>query len=852
MIPRATYRLQFHRDFTFAHALEIVDYLADLGISHVYSSPIGTARAGSTHGYDVVDPARINPELGGEEGFRALAAALRTRGLGIILDIVPNHMAVGGSDNEWWLEVLERGEESAYARWFDIDWTPADPALHGKLLAPFLGAPYAEVLASGELTLDYEPERDRLSVIAYGTHRLPVRREDHAGLLSEAGAERFDALAMQRLARFYDGRDEEGRARLHRLLERQHYRLAWWRVAGDEINWRRFFEITELAGLRVEEEAVFEAVHALPIRLYHEGLIDGVRVDHVDGLSDPTEYCRRLRDALEEATASRAADAPAGPAYLVVEKILAAGERLPREWRTDGTSGYDYMNEASALLHAPEGEAPLNHFWEAVSGRSADFAPEEHAARLEILDRSFSGQLEAAVVAFHAVARSHLSTRDLSAGAIRRALRALLAVFPAYRTYGTGDGAPRTDAPLRARAAEAAKRMVGPPEEAVVDRIVGWMAGEGPGELPLRREAVRRLQQLSAPVSAKAVEDTAFYRYGRLLSRTDVGFDPRRFAADADHFARACEERLATFPNALLATATHDHKQGEDVRARLAVLSEVPDRWIQQARSWLVRPEVQGVDVSDSYRLLQTLAGAWPLDLDPTDEAGLEELAARAAAWQTKALREAKLRSSWSHSDEVYERRCEEVVRKLLSPRSDFPGELHDFVSLIAPAGAVNGITQAILRCTVPGVPDCYQGTEFWDLSLVDPDNRRPVDFARRIATLRDPAAQDWRSGALKQKSIASALLLRREHPRLFSEGSFELVQASGPRASNVLAFTRRFPGVTLLVAVLRNVAQPLLGRDELTLPADFFRGTCLEVPGTGSLVVEEIFQSRVSALRIM
>ncbi|MDP9412983.1 MAG: malto-oligosyltrehalose synthase [Pseudomonadota bacterium] len=833
MIPRATYRLQFHKGFTFADAAPLAPYLSKLGVSHVYSSPIATARAGSTHGYDVVDPSRINPELGGEEGFRALAGALREHGLGIILDIVPNHVAVGGSDNDWWLDVLENGQASRYARFFDIDWVPADPALRAKVLAPFLGAPYAEVVASGELRLDYEAGKERLSVLAYGTHRFPIRPDDYASLLREVGAERLDARTAAALKSRYDPRTEEGRPRLHDLLERQHYRLAWWRVAGDEINWRRFFEITELAGVRVEDDAVFEAIHELPLRLYAEGLIDGVRVDHVDGLADPTRYCRRLRTALEEAGRRRPPEASPGPAYLVVEKILAEGERLPRDWQTDGTSGYDYMNEASALLHDPAGRAPLAAYWHEISGRPGAFEPEEHAARLEILSRSFSGQLEAAVTAFHAVARSDLATRDISAGGLRRALTTLLSVFPVYRTYGTGDSAPPTDAPLRERAVAKATALAGPGEQKLIEQVAAWLAGEGPGDLALRREAVRRFQQLSAPVSAKAVEDTAFYRYGRLLSRTDVGFDPGRFAASPDHFARASAERLETFPNALLATATHDHKRGEDVRARLAVLSEIPDHWTRQARSWNERNGRHGIDPGDAYQLYQTLVGAWPLELSPEDGAGVAEFAERVIEWQRKALREAKLRSSWTAPDEIYEAACEAFVRRLLAPGTEFLRELAAFVDEIGPAGAANGLVQAVLRCTVPGVPDTYQGTEYWDFSLVDPDNRRPVEFDARIAALDTPEASllaTWRSGAIKQRAIARALQLRKDHPALFAYGSFEQVRVSGRRAGNLFVFRRRHEHSELVAAVALHCADALLGAEAPAIRASWWGHTMVEL----------------------
>lgn len=744
MIPRATYRIQFHRDFPFDAAVPLAGYLKSLGISHLYASPIGTARAGSTHGYDVVDPTTINPELGGEGGFRALAAALRAEGLGIILDIVPNHMAVGGADNRWWLDVLEHGPDSDYARFFDIDWNG------GKLLAPFLGMAYGEALRDGALTL----EPDGSAIMAHGTHRFPIRPEDRAALASEGD-----------LASRYDGRTPEGAERLHALLERQHYRLAWWRTAADEINWRRFFDITELAGLRVEEQAVFDAVHALPLRLYREGLIDGVRVDHVDGLADPGGYCQRLRAALE---AQRE-----GPAYLIVEKILAAGEPLPRDWQTDGTSGYDFMNHVAGLLHDPAGEAPLTRYWHELSGRPADFAEEEHAARIEILERTFPGQLDAVAAAFHQVARADLATRDLTLGMIRRALAAILVQFTAYRSYGGQSLDDRLG-----RAAAAAKEAVPPSETAVIDQLVAWMqSGQA-------QDATRRFEQLSAPLAAKSVEDTAFYRYGRLLSRTDVGFDADRFSLSPAEFAQTVEARAAAFPHAMLTTATHDHKRGEDVRARLAVLSEMPDLWIETATRWAELSIAEGIDAGDCYQVLQTLVGACPFVLDDPD--GFAE---RVVLWSQKALREAKLRSSWTLPDEAYEARVADFIRGFLA-NGELRRELTDFVDRIGPAGAVNGIVQAVLRSTLPGVPDCYQGAELWDLSLVDPDNRRPVDYAAR----QNDDSGDWRTGKVKQAAIAECLAMKS------ADASFMRVEASGARAGNI--FTFRTSGLLVVVPI--------------------------------------------------
>lgn len=803
MIPRATYRIQFHKDFPFRAALPLVDYWAKLGISHLYSSPIGTARAGSNHGYDQVDPSTINPELGGEAAFRELAAALKARGLGIILDIVPNHVAVGQGDNGWWLDLLEKGEASDYAHWFDIDWRSDDPLTDGKVLAPFLGTPYAEALESGDLVV--ERVGGRLALVAYGSHVFPLRPEDQG----------VDPAA------FTDP------AALHALCERQHWRLAWWKTANDAINWRRFFDITELAGIRVERDDVFDAVHALPLKLYAQGLIDGVRVDHVDGLADPAGYCRRLRARLEAAGEWRPADADPGPPYLVVEKILAEGEPLDPDWRTDGTSGYDFMNQVAALIHDPAAADELGALWHDISGRPAEFAPEELAARQEVLSRTFAGQLDQVAGAFRKVALSDLSTRDMPLAALRRAIAALIVSFSVYRTYGTGDAAPAQDAPLRDKAVARAQALAGPGDADLVARIGAWLAGDGPGDVARRADAVRRFQQLSAPIAAKAVEDTAFYRYGRLLSGSDVGFDPDQFATGARIFGRAVLARAEHHPHAMLATATHDHKRGEDVRARLAVLSERPDRWAAFARRWAFSAPPT-IDRGDADMLHQTIVGAWPLALEPDDGDGLDAFAERLAAWQQKALREAKLRSSWASPDEDYEAAAQAYLRSLLAPGTVFAAEAAELVAELSPAGCAKGLVQTALRCTVPGVPDLFQGREFWDFSLVDPDNRRPVDYDRRIAAL-DAGNRDWRSGAANQRLIADLLAARRDDPALFLDGSYEPLAVTGARARDAIAFRRRYEGRSLLVLAAFHTVDVIDAGETLELPEGWWEDTAIE-----------------------
>jgi (1->4)-alpha-D-glucan 1-alpha-D-glucosylmutase len=851
MIPTATYRIQFHAGFTFADAAKVAPYLAHLGISHLYASPIATARAGSMHGYDVVDPTTINPALGGEAGFRALVAELRRRGMGVILDIVPNHVAVGGADNAWWLDVLESGPASAYASYFDIDWSPGDPALEGKLLAPFLGAPYAEALASGDIVLELDPDTHCLAVTAYGVHRFPIRSEDYASVLAAAEAKDLWDIKPRLLRSRFDGRDAAGRARLHDLLERQHYRLAWWRTAGDQINWRRFFDISELAGLRVEDEAVFEAVHALPLRLYAEGLIDGVRVDHIDGLADPAAYGRRLRRRLEEAGGGRP-EALAGPAYVVVEKILAQGETLAGHWAVDGTTGYDFMNAVSALLHDPKGAEPLGSLWAEISGRSPEFEDEAAAARVEILDRAFAAQRAAAAAAFEALARSDLTTRDLTRCSFTRAINAVVAAFPNYRTYGTGDAAPASDAPVREGVLRMALAAVGPIDAPAVAFILSALAGEAGGDPDLRRDAVRRLQQLTAPVTAKAVEDTAFYRYIRLLSRNDVGFDPERLGAAPEAF-HAWVVAQSAFPNAQLATATHDHKRGEDVRARLAVLSEIPQVWRDEAMAWLAAMPGE-IAPADAYQMLQGVVGAWPPALQPDDAEGLEAFGERINGWMEKALREAKLRSSWVAPDGDYEAACRKALDAVLRP-DGLARSIAAFVSRIAPAAAAKSLVQTGLKLTAPGVPDIYQGTELWDFSLVDPDNRRPVDYDLLAAVQREEApegAPDDRVGAVKARLVRRLLRLRVDRPRLFVGRNYAPITLVGARAADAIAFRREADGAALLVCAAVRGAEACIARGLAGPGAEWWGDTALQLGGERTLSAADLMGEDAFGWRLL
>ena len=878
----ATQRLQFHSDFTLDHALPLVPYFAQLGISHLYASPILKARAGSRHGYDVVDPTQVNPELGGEAALERLVAALRQHGMGLILDTVSNHMAVGGADNPWWQSLLAWGRRSPYAEFFDIQWHSSDPLLAGQLLLPFLGSDYGAALKNGDIPLQFDKQHGVLQV-AHHEHRFPICPIDYGWILSLSPepalkylAEHFTALAdaaeplaaavdLQReLARLvrdgadlesalvaFDSRSESGLQRLHLLLERQTYRLASWRTAADDINWRRFFDINELGGLRVERAVVFEATHAKLFELIERGLVDGLRIDHIDGLADPRGYCRKLRRRVEGLLDRRPLNAALEHFPIYVEKILGVDEHLHRDWLTDGTTGYEFMNQVSLLQHDPAGEAPLTELWANVSERP-DFTEEVRQARHLVLNASLAGDCESVAQALLQVARDDLMTRDLTLGAIRRALQALVSHYPVYRTYFNACGRPAEDETFFQQALTNARQDLAEADWPLLDQLERWLGGEPWRKLPPGRprkhlrHACVRFQQLTAPSAAKAVEDTAFYRSARLLSRNDVGFEAERFSASAEHFHNEAQRRLRDFPDNLLATATHDHKRGEDTRARLAVLSERGPWFASRVEHWreLAAPLREQLDdgpapsPGDELLLLQTLLGSWPLNLDLHDDSALQQYAERIRQWQQKALREAKLRSSWSAPNEAYEAACAAYVNGLLLDRENHQlrQSLADAAQLIACPGALNGLVQTLLRTTVPGVPDLYQGAEYWDFSLVDPDNRRPVDYACRRRTLDDatPAAEllaHWRDGRIKQALLARVLDCRQAHAELFRRGTYLPLTVQGRHADKVLAFARLGEEHRAIVVAPR-LASGLLGGAAIPLiPAQNWDDTRVILP---------------------
>lgn len=806
MIPLvAAYRLQLRNGTGFAEAAGIAPYLAALGASHLHLSPPFTAVAGSTHGYDVVDPNALDPALGGEPAFRELCAALRAHGLGLILDIVPNHMGIG-PDNAWWWDVLRRGRNSPHAAIFDIDFE-GDP--DGRLVLPVLGRPLDEAVAAGEIRV-----ADDGAGLAYFDQRFPLAE----GSLEAAGGD------------------------LRRLLAAQHYRLVPWRDGAMSRNYRRFFDIDGLAAVRVEEPEVFEATHRLVLDLLARRLVHGLRIDHVDGLADPAAYLRRLDRRAREA---------AGEAVPIwVEKILVSAEALPADWPVAGTTGYEFAATATRILLSDDGLDALDRMRLARDPEAGDFATIEAEAKRWALERLFPGELAAL-------------TRELAVllgrpqVALREALEALITSLRVYRTYLGAHEPSDADRKILACALCKAASRVSEPAGRALDELAVLLTG------PLDRETAHlaaRLQQLSGPVMAKAVEDTAFYRFPRLLALNEVGGEATARPLDDEAAHRILAERGRAWPLSLLATSTHDTKRGEDARARLLVLAELPGPWERAVERWTalnapVRPG--GLHPLDELSLYQAMVGVWPCGLDADDEAGLAAIRERLAGWQRKSLREAKLRSSWLEPDEAYESAAEAFLAAVLDPRRSraFLDELAGFVGRVAPAGAANGLAQTLLKLTAPGVPDVYQGGELWDPSLVDPDNRRPVDWRLRQRHLSSTAGiaellADWPSGAVKQRLIARALAFRGQRSDLFTIGDYIPLPIEGPARSHAFAFARRLGGEVAVTLVGRRLAGMLAdgspcpapdawGDSALLLPADLERGSYREVVGDTQLAAE-------------
>lgn len=920
-MPCATYRLQFNRDFTFSQAAALVPYLHALGISHCYASPYLKARPGSTHGYDIIDHNALNPEIGTPEEFERLVEALHSHGMGQILDTVPNHMGVMGADNAWWLDVLENGPAAPHARFFDIDWQPANEALRGKVLLPVLGDRYGAVLENGELQLWFDSEGGAFS-IGYHVHRFPIdpktypqilghhldRLEDRLGsedpkvleyqslitafghlpARAETAPEKLTernrdkeihkrqlaelcqrspdiAWFLEETVREFNGKAGEAGsfALLHALLEAQAYHLAYWPVASDEINYRRFFDINDLAALRMEDEAVFEATHGLVLDLLGSGKLDGLRIDHPDGLYHPAQYFKRI----QERFLSNAEDPPEAcdpgcdkPIYLVAEKILASYERLPEDWPVHGTTGYDYANLVNGLFVDASEEARMEHVYLDFIGERIDFDELLYRCKKLIMKVALASELNVLANQLSRIARAEWHTRDFTLNGLRSALAEVVACFPVYRTYITEAGGSAEDRRYVEWAVSVAKRRSQAADTSIFDfvrKVLLTEAAQGKPEA-YRQGVIQfamKFQQYTGPVMAKGLEDTSFYIYNRLVSLNEVGGDPRRFGISVAAFHHANQERLRRWPQAMLCTSTHDSKRAEDVRARINVLSELALEWQAYVTRWqrMNRSKKRLVDDTlapannDEYLLYQTLIGTWPLEA--LDESGCKAYCERIERYMLKAVREAKVHTSWINPNSAYEEVLVAFVKALFEhpEKSFFVADFQPFQRRIAYLGLFNSLSQTLLKLTAPGVPDLYQGSELWDFSLVDPDNRRPVDYAHRETLLRALQELDassgerrsacvqelldaWEDGRIKLYVICKALSLRTQHPALFRAGDYLSLEAKGEKAEHVCAFARRYQDLEAIVVVPRLLARLLAKDAAAPLGSSVWGDTCVQI----------------------
>jgi (1->4)-alpha-D-glucan 1-alpha-D-glucosylmutase len=943
--PEATYRLQFHAGFTFRDACRLVPYLHELGVTDCYASPYLKARPCSTHGYDICDHNQLNPEIGSDADYAAWVQALQAHGMGQVLDIVPNHMGVVGNENAWWNDVLENGPSSPYASYFDIDWYPLKPALHGKVLLPILGDPYGKVLEALQLSLSYEagaftahyfehrlpiaPEsallilRHRLeeleqqlgnespvlmeyqSILTALTH-LPPRSATEPQKIAERLREK--EVIRRRLATLVDSStlvrafitqnlaicngqtdDPHGIDLLDALLNDQAYRLSFWRVASDEINYRRFFDVNALAALSMEKEEVFRDTHALILRLLREGEVTGLRIDHPDGLYDPVQYLQRLQEhfVLEQARAivesepsfqaeeseawewpllqalNRAAEAGNGdvlrrPLYIVVEKILDKDEPIPADWPVYGTTGYAFLNMLNGLFvdHANVGAfSRLYHRW---TSAAAPFRDLVYQKKFLILQVALSSELHMLAHQLDQLSEKNRWSRDFTLNSLRHALREIIACFPVYRSYISTQGMHEHDRLYVETAVMRAKQKNPAISASIFDFVrdmllLRYPGSAGEADRAEQHRFVGKFQQVTGPVTAKGVEDTAFYVYNRLLSLNEVGGAPDRFGLSPADFHRYNRERQAHWPYTFSTTSTHDTKRSEDVRARLNVLSEMPQEWQKCLARWhrlnkRLHIEQDGLTVpdrNDEYLLYQTLVGAWPLQGECSDE--FQE---RIRQYMQKAVHEAKVYTSWINPNPVYDEGIARFVTRLLDEKRNgrFLQELRNFVKRVSHYGLFNSLAQTLLKLAAPGVPDTYQGTELWDFSLVDPDNRRPVDYALRQRLLRElkerlatagaslpelarelTAAKE--DGRIKLYVTWRMLHCRQDHPGLFTRGEYIPVDAHGSRREHVCAFLRRLESHEVLAVAPRLLTHLQPGGDGLPLGADVWQDTFLLMP---------------------
>lgn len=942
-IPTATYRLQFNRNFTFRDAAAILPYLSALGVSHCYASPYLRARPGSLHGYDIIDHNSLNPEIGTPEDYEYFVAELHRHGMGQILDIVPNHMGVMGSDNVWWLDVLENGEASDYADFFDIDWDPVKDELQGKVLIPVLGDQYGNELEAGKLQLAFDPAGGTFSIF-YHDNRFPVDPAEYARILSfrserlkeQSGPTNGDVLELQsvttafshlpgrrgltaeqraernrekeiqkkRLATLCErsgeirnfiaaniasfngnAKDPHSFENLHELIKTQAYRLAQWRVAADDINYRRFFDINDLAALCMENEAVFHATHHFILDLVAQGKVDGLRIDHPDGLYDPLGYLQRLRDKL----------APNGggankSAYLVVEKILTGNERLNKDWPVDGTTGYDFTNLVNGLFVDQSASGKMERIYRSFSGRpcagrsAADPSPEQtpefseiaYFSKKLILKVGLASELNVLANLLSRIALANRHTCDFTLNSLRSALAEIIASFPVYRTYIRDTQVSDDDRRYVVRAVAAARKRSNAADLSVFDFVKRILLVETNGAEPgwYTRAVLRfamKFQQVTSAVMAKGLEDTAFYRYFRLISLNEVGGNPAKFGTSVDEFHRANQERRAAWPQSMLSSSTHDSKRSEDVRARINVLSEIPAAWRLRLRHWRewnrskkrVIEDQPAPTCNDEYLVYQTLVGMWPGQ--SLDEVGAKQFSDRIEQYMLKAVREAKEQTSWANTNEEYEAALVSFIRTILErdPKNEFLTDFIEFHRRIANAGALNSLSQCLLKITAPGVPDIYQGNELYDFSLVDPDNRRLVDYAARKTLLEQLQSvpvplQIWPSqisteqtgsrltdlenGALKLYLTWKTLGLRMKEASLFRDGEYKPLTVSGQKSAHLVAFAREFEGRTAIVAAPRLCATLLNEKIETICNAEIWGDTQIEIATTTGACYHNVF----------
>jgi (1->4)-alpha-D-glucan 1-alpha-D-glucosylmutase len=881
--PRATYRLQFNPDFGFTAAKRVIDYLAALGVSTVYASPIFKARRGSMHGYDVTDPNQLNAELGSLEEFEALVQTVQEHGLTWLQDFVPNHMAYD-SRNLMLMDVFEKGPGSPYFAFFDILWDHLRENLRGKVIAPFLGKPYGETLESGELSLQYG---DGNFSVKYYDSIYPLRIESYATVIAhnlnelkeQLGGEDVDFIKMlgivivltnladksqadplSRTAQMLLARDAlwmmyrdnpavrefvDRRVRefsldadlLDAMLAQQWFQFTYWRVATKEINYQRFFNINELISLRMEDKRVFDHVHRLALGLLNEGKIHGLRIDHVDGLYNPTEYVERLRR-----------HAPG--AYIVVEKILELSEPLPGLWRVEGTTGYDFLNYVNELFVDQANEQRFQQIYVTFSDGTLQYDELLYEKKKLIIERHLTGDLDNLTALLKTISTTTRDAIDLAWEALMQAISEAAAVFPVYRTYIDGDEISQPERSFIEESIEKAK-VRNPTLERALDFLAQVLLLDYPEHLAdthkkLWLDFVMRFQQFTSPLMAKGLEDTAFYVFTRLVSLNEVGGNPGRFGISVDDFHTAIARRARSFPHTMNATSTHDTKRGEDLRARINVLSEMPDEWQQQIELWheLNQPlkrSVQDESVPSrnrEYFLYQTLIGAWPFA--ETERLGFVE---RMQQYMLKAAREAKTHTFWLDNNTEYEAALLDFTEKLLTASPEFSESFTAFQGRVAHYGIFNSLSQTLIKLTVPGVPDFYQGTELWDLSLVDPDNRRPVDYEQRRQMLDQlRAAYESNAAALAGELLAAradgriklfvihrTLQSRAGYPELFEQGEYLPLKVTGAKAAQVIAFARR-QGGQLAVTIAPRLLVSLVGEGELPL-GNVWGDTAVELP---------------------